>query len=44
MPDAMRRHRGWEQFPDIWDPADFYLTAARLVPRLNLSQVNHAMP
>jgi Pectinacetylesterase len=42
MPDALRRHQGWERFPDIWDPADFYLTAARLVPRLNLCQVNHA--
>jgi len=40
FPDALRRHPGWERFPDKWVPADFYLTAGRVVPRLHLFQVN----
>jgi hypothetical protein len=42
FPDVLRRHQGWEQFPAKWGPADFVITAARVVPRLQLFQFNHA--
>lgn len=42
LPDVLRRHPGWEQFPDKWGPADHYITAARATPRLRLFQFNHA--
>ena len=42
FPGVMRRHPGWERFPDNWEPSDFFITAARMVPRLQLLQVNHA--
>jgi hypothetical protein len=42
FPDAVRRHAGWERFPDNWRVSDVFITAARTVPRLQLMQFNHA--
>ena len=42
FPDVIRRHQGWKEFPDTWGSPDFYIAAARVVPRLHLFQVNHA--
>jgi hypothetical protein len=42
FPGALRRHAGWEAFPDNWNMSDFFITAARSVPRLQLLQFNHA--
>ena len=42
FPDVIRRHQGWEAFPDKWGSPDLYIGAGRVVPRLQLFQVNHA--
>ena len=42
FPGAVRRHAGWEQFPENWRVSDVLITAARTVPRLQLLQFNHA--
>jgi len=42
FPGAVRRHPGWEQFPENWRVSDLFITAARTVPRLQLLQFDHA--
>jgi hypothetical protein len=42
FPGVLRRHSGWEQFPENWQPSDFFINAARSAPRLQLFQFNHA--
>ena len=42
FPDAVRRHPGWEQFPENWRVSDVFVVAARTAPRLQLLQFNHA--
>jgi Pectinacetylesterase len=42
FPGVVRRHPGWERFPDNWNMSDFFITAARSEPRLQLLQFNHA--
>jgi hypothetical protein len=42
FPAAVRRHPGWEQFPENWRVSDVFITAARTVPRLQLLHFNHA--
>lgn len=42
FPGVLRRHPGWERFPDNWHMSDFYITAARSAPRLQLLEFNIA--
>ena len=42
FPGVLRRHPGWERFPENWQPSDFFIAAARRAPRLQLFQFNHA--
>jgi hypothetical protein len=42
FPGVLRRHPGWERFPENWHMSDFFITAARSAPRLQLLQFNHA--
>jgi Pectinacetylesterase len=42
FPGAVRRHPGWERFPENWRVSDLFITAARAVPRIQLLQFNHA--
>ena len=42
FPGAVRRHAGWEQFPENWRVSDMFITAARTAPRLRLLRFDHA--
>ena len=42
FPGAVRRHAGWEQFPENWRLSDMFITAARTAPRLQLLGFDHA--
>ena len=42
FPGVMRRHPGWERFPENWLMSDFFITAVRSAPRLQLLQFSHA--
>lgn len=42
FPDVVRRHPGWEQFPENWRVPDLFIAAARTAPRIQLLQFNHA--
>ena len=42
FPGVVRRHAGWERFPDNWQISDIFITAARSAPRVQLLLFNHA--
>jgi hypothetical protein len=45
FPGVLRRHPGWERFPDNWNMSDFFITAARSIPRLSCcSSIMRTMP